>query len=82
LVTSGHGVRVSLRGRGHYHAAAQLVARPGPAATSTSAAEASSADQVVLLAGRAVAWGPAAEVLFPARLAAAYGPEAVDPPPP
>lgn len=42
---------------------------------------ASRADQVVLLAGRAVAWGPAAEVLVPARLAAAYGPGVLAPPP-
>lgn len=36
------------------------------------------ADQVVLLAGRAMAWGPAAEVLVPARLAAVYGPGAFE----
>jgi len=41
---------------------------------------ASRADQVVLLAGRPMAWGPAAEVLVPARLAAAYGPGAFGPP--
>ncbi len=37
------------------------------------------ADQVVLLAGRPVACGPAAEVLVPARLADAYGPGVIVP---
>jgi ABC-type Mn2+/Zn2+ transport system ATPase subunit len=42
-------------------------------------AVAARADQVVLLAGRPVACGPAAEVLVPARLADAYGPGVIAP---
>ena len=42
-------------------------------------AVASRADQVVLLAVRPVACGPAAEVLVPARLADAYGPGVIVP---